>query len=303
MSDIESNIKREKFACRDVIGVRGICDKTYPYNLDLLGISLNKAAKLADSAMITGRELVQESVEFAWEQVMKDLRIDGFLVNGVQKIYKNNFTSDFITGNSFSTSFTRNCDIQRIFFNYISFKVSGTLNVVLSINIDGTTQELFNDDATDETVKVNIDTAISADSITFNITTTGSGNLYSTDDNKVFQYDGYLECSEKLFYCKYWNYLITAAQYKAAAQILNTSLFSDRYNDLIIYKKEEIALRVAQLDNTYNLLNKENQIGKAGLYQLEIENINLRLKQIVKNSKCSCCFECDQFIKSEISIP
>ena len=50
--------------------------------------------------------------------------------------------------------------------------------------------------------------------------------------------------------------------YKAAANILNASLFNDRYNDFIIYKKENIALRVAQLDSTLNLLNNENKINK-----------------------------------------
>jgi len=45
-------------ACVDVIGVRGICDKEYQYYLDNLGISLNKAAKLADSAFLNGKNLI-----------------------------------------------------------------------------------------------------------------------------------------------------------------------------------------------------------------------------------------------------
>ena len=35
----------------------------------------------------------------------------------------------------------------------------------------------------------------------------------------------------------------------------------------------------------------------------EIENINLKLKEVVKRSKCTCCFECDQIISSKISLP
>ena len=33
------------------------------------------------------------------------------------------------------------------------------------------------------------------------------------------------------------------------------------------------------------------------------QNINLKLKQIVKDSYCTCCFECDNVINSSISIP
>ena len=43
--NIEATILKESFACRDVIGVKGLCDKNYPYNLDSLGISLQKASK------------------------------------------------------------------------------------------------------------------------------------------------------------------------------------------------------------------------------------------------------------------
>ena len=50
-------------ACVDVIGVRGICDKEYQYYLDNLGISLNKAAKLADSAFLNGKNLIDNSIK------------------------------------------------------------------------------------------------------------------------------------------------------------------------------------------------------------------------------------------------
>ena len=85
--NIEATVLKESFACRDVIGVKGLCDKNYPYNLDSLGISLQKASKLADSSSMTGKRLIEESIEFAWQQTMKDLRIDGFMVNGIRKTY------------------------------------------------------------------------------------------------------------------------------------------------------------------------------------------------------------------------
>ena len=91
--------------------------------------------------------------------------------------------------------------------------------------------------------------------------------------------------------------------YKATAVILNANLFSDRYNDIVIYQKDNIAIRIAQLDSSYNLLNGENKLASKSLYQQEIENINLKLKEVVKRSKCTCCFECDQIISSKISLP
>ena len=91
--------------------------------------------------------------------------------------------------------------------------------------------------------------------------------------------------------------------YKASANILNSSLFSDRYNDFIVYKKDEIAIRIAQLDNSLNLLATTDRINSKGLYQLEIIKINDKLKEIVKQSYCTCCFKCDNVISSSITIP
>ena len=56
--NIEATVLKESFACRDVIGVKGLCDKNYPYNLDSLGISLQKASKLADIFTTSDRHLV-----------------------------------------------------------------------------------------------------------------------------------------------------------------------------------------------------------------------------------------------------
>ena len=39
--NLNTNLSTSK--CRDVIGVRGMCATEYPYNLDTLGISFNKA--------------------------------------------------------------------------------------------------------------------------------------------------------------------------------------------------------------------------------------------------------------------
>ena len=301
---IEATITKTPNACRDVISVRGVCGGvTYPYYLDSYGISLNKASKLADSSMITAKALVEEAVDTAWGDVFSDLRIDGFKVNGVQRVYKTKFLTTLETAGTYTRDIERKCDIEKIYLGYTSVKVDGTLTIRISAIVDGTETVFYNDDLTDETVKVNIETYFDSDEVTIKVIATGAGSMYLSDANEPFIYDAYTECAESLFYCKYWNYLVKAVMYKATAHILNASLFSDRYNDLIVYKKDEIALRVAQLDSTFNLLNREQRINEKGLYQLEIININDKLKEIVKQSYCTCCFECDNVISSSISIP
>ena len=304
--NIEATVLKESFACRDVIGVKGLCDKNYPYNLDSLGISLQKASKLADSSSMTGKRLIEESIEFAWQQTMKDLRIDGFMVNGIRKTYQNKFTENTLSEGIYTLTFKRDCDIEKFFFSYIRFSVIGTLNVKLSVFKDGVEQVLFNDDVVDEDKPISINFTygeLIADKVEFKLIAIGDGLLVANSDNLPFEYLGNKSCSEQLFYCKFWEYLVQAVMYKATAVILNANLFSDRYNDIVIYQKDNIAIRIAQLDSSYNLLNGENRLASKSLYQQEIENINLKLKEVVKRSKCTCCFECDQIISSKISIP
>jgi len=301
--NVNSNIIKEKFACRDVIGVKGLCDVEYPYNLDSLGISLNKASKLADSSTLTGKNLITESIEFAWQQTMSDIRVDGFMVNGLQTNYANEFTATSLNEGLYTKTFTRNCDIESFFFNWIKFIVNGTLDIKFSIFKDGIEQILFEDSVTDETIKINIDNHIYCDELEFKLIAIGSGTLTQTNDSNALNYLGHKSCSEQLFYCKYWEYLVQAVMYKATAVILNSVLFNDRYNDLVIYKTGEMAHRIAQLDSSYNLLNNENRLASKSLYQLELEKINLKLKTIVQKSKCTCCFDCDNYITSKISLP
>ena len=52
MATINLNTNLSTSKCRDVIGVRGMCATEYPYNLDTLGISFNKA-----SIIVTGKQI------------------------------------------------------------------------------------------------------------------------------------------------------------------------------------------------------------------------------------------------------
>lgn len=290
-------------ACRDSIGIKGVCSDTYAYYLDSLGISLKKASGLADSATQTGKNLVEESVDAAWGMVFGDLKIKGFSVQGLTRKLNNTLGTDLVTSGSYSVELSRGCEFEQIWINKIKLKVSGFLHLSATITHDGQTLSLINDDAEDETVTITIDRAFNADSITITLTATGAGLLYSSGGSPI-EYDGYIECSERLFYCRYHNYLVQAVMYKAAALILNNSIFSDRYNDIIAYSKSEIAVRISQLDSSLNLLNSENRINKSGLYQQEIIKINEKLKAIIDSGcHCGCCFECSETIQSHIAIP
>lgn len=301
MATVSYEIEQPSAMCKDVIGVRGICDTTYPYYLDSLGVSLNKAAKLSDSATLTARGLISESINLAWEDVLSDLRIDGFKVNGIQSTVKDSYTDITVANGTYLKTIYRSCDIEKIYLSNIRLKTTGSGNVYVSIIADGVETLVYDSTLNNETLTATIETEFNTDEVTIKVISDVA--LTGSTGGGVALLDYFTKCDENLFLCKYWSYLVKAVMYKATAHILNSSLFSDRYNDLVVYKKDEIALRVAQLDSSFNLLSRENRINTKGLYQLEIEKINDKLKEIVKQSYCTCCFTCDTVISSQISIP
>lgn len=291
-------------ACRDVIGIKGVCSDTYAHYLDSLGISLSKAAKLADSSKQSAKEFVDEAVEQAWGHVFSDLKIQGFMVQGVRHQYTQEFGTELLDTGTYTVDLTRGCDFEQFYFNKVKLKVVGSVNVDLVMQYNDTELELYSGDLEDETLTVTVDSPFPYEDVTFSLTSTGTGLFYAVGETPIL-YDGYLECSEKEFYCKYHKYLTQAVMYKAAALILNNALFNDRYNDILAYGGGEIAIRVSQLDSSLNLLNTENRINKYGLYQQEIDKINDKLKAIVsRDCICkSCCFECNEYISTKITIP
>lgn len=301
MATVSYEIEQPSAMCKDVIGVRGICDTTYPYYLDSLGISLNKAAKLSDSATLTARGLISEAINLAWEDVLSDLRIDGFRINGIQATQKDDYTSETKTAGTYLKKISRSCDIEKIYLANIRLKTTGNGNVYVSIIADGVETLVYDSTLNNETLTATIETEFNTDEVTIKVISDVA--LTGSTGGGVALLDYFTKCDENVFLCKYWSYLVKAVMYKATAHILNSSLFSDRYNDLVVYKKDEIALRVAQLDSSFNLLSRENRINTKGLYQSEIEKINDKLKEIVKQSYCTCCFTCDNVISSQISIP
>ena len=62
-----------------------VCVLLNIHNLDTLGISFNKASKLADSSTCVGTSINRRyGLNMAWQDVFSDIRIDGF-VNGISK--------------------------------------------------------------------------------------------------------------------------------------------------------------------------------------------------------------------------
>lgn len=278
--------------CKSKIGVRGLCDADYTHYLDLYGISLAKASNLSDSATLNAKELIEQSVEIAWQDVFNDIRIKGFKFGGIQ----HNFQSKFTAGlNNNTLTLTRSCEFEVFEINKISV-YGENQTVQFKVLADGVEVYSYNDIVDGETL-FEFNQSINADRLDLVI----ENELLNTTNGTPFKVDINLKCEAELFYCKYEKYIVKAVMLKACAIILNTILFSDRYNDLILYKRDDVGIRISQLDSSYNLLNKENKLGSKGLYQLELENINDILNKLVV--RCSCCFECDDIFQTKITIP
>ena len=273
------------------IGVFGLCD-TYSHYLDSYGISLKKSAKIADSSFLTGKKLVDEMVDMAWHNVFNDLQISGFKLKGVNESITDYFSNKTTSIKDFSFSFST-CKYENIRIKFLKIKVVGSLDVTITLN-DETITGTF----TDETIIVENKTY---KDLLISISVNGTGSLQYAND---YPFEINLEkyCDETLFYCQYSDWLIEAVKIKSTALILNNTLFSDRYNDFILYKKEDIKLRISQLDSSLNVFTDNTVFAKKGLYQIEIENINRKLSDIVKNSKCNdCCFECNTIYQTKYS--
>lgn len=261
---------------------------------------MSKTAKLADSSKITGKELIDSSVKMGWKCVLTDLSINGFKFKGVTKLLKSHYDGDNAT--NFTLKINRNCDFESLNLKVVNLFARSISDVTFTIHGDGVL--LYTSTLTAQLGAFSFDfgkQAINAHETILTVTSTG--DLANTTNGSPFLLNAYLICDERILFCQYSDILEEAVKIKASAIILNSSIFSDRYNDLIVYKSTEIALRISQLDSSLNLLNGENKINKKGLYQLEIEKLSIKLKEILVQYKCGCCFECQSAYNTLISIP
>lgn len=291
-------ILTEKY-CYSSIGVRGLCE-SYTSYLDDYGISLNKASKIADSSKITGKQLIDDSVKMAWKAVLSDIAIAGFKFKGITEVINSKYNNGI--ANVFSFSINRNCQFEAIVLQKVKINALEVSDINFQIKGDG--DVIYTNSQTAVNGQITFDFEKQAlDYDVVDLTITSTGDLESTNNNTPFLLNAYLICDERILFCNYLDILEDAVKIKASAIILNNTIFNDRYNDLILYKSGEVAIRVSQLDSSLNLLNGENKINKKGLYQLEIEKLSIKLKGILDNYKCSCCFECQSNYKTIITLP
>jgi len=298
-------------SCIDSVGMKGVCgDAAHPYYIDSIGISLQKTAKLADSAFITGKELFEESKKLAYEAIKSDISIDGMKMAAVDS-YNNKLTEtiDISETQIYSKTIERNCQLEAICVHDIILKIIGNAKVVVSI-VSHDTYIYYNENVSNKEIKVVIDSCFDSDSINIIVDISpllGDGDTHITigyGNSIGFGYNARVQCSMDILICKMWSIWAMALMYKTAALILNNVIFNDRYNNIIAYQKEDIKARIAQLDSSMNLLPKEIMPSRdGGLYQQEIKKINDALVKIAKDSNCQCCYTCAGMPQAQIAIP
>ena len=298
-------------SCIDSVGMKGVCgDAAHPYYIDSIGVSLQKTAKLADSAFITGKELFEESKKLAYEAIKSDISIDGMKMAAVDS-YSNKLTEtiDISTTQTYSKTIERNCELEAICVDDVMVKIIGAAKVKVSI-VSHDTYIYYNETVNNKEVKVVIDSCFDSDSINIIvdiIPLLGDGDIHINigyGNSIGFGYNARVQCSMDILICKMWSIWAMALMYKTAALILNNVIFNDRYNNIIAYQKEDIKARIAQLDSSMNLLPKEIMPSRdGGLYQQEIKKINDALVKIAKDSNCQCCYTCAGTPQAQIAIP
>lgn len=291
-----------------LVGLRGVCDSPHPYYLDTIGISLNKAAKIADSSSITGKQLFNDAIAMAWEVLKGDININGFGVKGVIETYSNKTTTykEYNNTVTYTKEIQRECELEAICVENIQVKIIN--NAKITLTIDGIVY--YNSTHNNEVVTIPIGKCYDSDILNIVVEIApvlGDGNdsmeVEEDEEGIGFSYIATRKCSEDILYCKYASWLVMALMYKTGSILLSNILFSDRYNDMIAYGKVEAQQKIAMLDSDNSILPKELSTGNKGLYQKEIIKINEKLAEIAKESKCKCCFVCKESITAKIAIP
>ena len=270
--------------------MRGICDaSSVKYYTDDYGVGLYHASKLAQGANHTGKDLFNSKLTLAWNIVLSDILLDGFQFDKVIEDISTSFNDGYNTETS--VSINNGYEYASTYINYLIFKVTGT--GTLNVSINGV--DVFNDTVSNEDIRIDINANIE-DETTISITHNGTIQLTDADGNP-FLISGYIKCNKEKYLCRYADVLALAVLSKLCALILNEYLLNSRYNDVKAYSNEEnqLAIKLSQLDNTFNLLPLEQLPNRKGMYQRELEKIS----KIIKPLMCDICFECEGAVKFE----
>lgn len=305
--------------CRgNIIGVRGACSSTdeqatlFYYINDLPGISLRKAANIADSESGTGQNILQQSIEQGVKQTQNDIinsllnvvkfgtvnmsRLSGGLKNGSWKT---------IATPQGQIIKTLNCSrLQAIYLPYVNVLIENDEDIEIIIEDGGKTTTIRAAVDGGIVTKIALNYKATNNEITVKIGLQGGGSLsvsdaglnYNGDCCNVCHYD-YTNatstsgdgtsnglqilvqtiCDEDALFCEIARYAAKAAWYASGIWFLEYLLASDRINVYTTYQNEEAADQIVRWSD---------------VYQKELKALNERLpKQLLRLD--SCCVECN----------
>ena len=297
---------------RKIIGINGDCSGIkYQLLLDDIGISLFSASKTADSRFNTGLDLVNRKISQAWNEVFKDLTVDGFSFG---KILCNKEIEGFgdinVLNNSTSTINLKKKSnrMTSISFDYFKFDVNNDEIYTLNIT-DGI--ETFTYIGNNK--YIDIDSKFLGENIEISLSYISANNRsikasssccnedcnisISGNDNFGMSFSVSESCDFENYFCKYAKQIGEAVIYKAGALVLTELVNSDRINDFKVMKQEDLWTRIAYMDSSMNLYAYQNQViqsststveVKEGRYQIELK----RLNNILPKPKDRFCLSC-----------
>lgn len=317
----------------DIISVKGLCSTptvTPLYYLNDYGISLGKAAKLADDRYANGKAMIEAKINQAWEDTFSRITVDGFKYNQilVSAIVGGVPTDDSIVtlpatvGQDYvGYKFVLNsgCSLGRTYISQVRVRAmaAGTLTMISRCN--GTDTTLYSGTVAAGWTVVNVNTSYDYDvSILVDRDTLAiaEGNGVTDFSGKDYSYLSYetvgtelagmeinvqVRCDVSKHFCQFTSILAKAVVYRACALIYKEVLDTTRFNDIVILmgSNSDIATSTAKLawfDSETNFFSLEDAktVG-LGMFQKELSLIKLPV------AKCNCCAYCTgSFYKSTL---
>ena len=296
---------------KNIVGIKGLCDvENYKFWLDDIGISFVSAVKTVDSKFNTGANLVNRKIEQAWNEVFKDLTVQGFNFNKVlcESELVGNGDIEVLTNDTKVIIVSKSIDrMTSVTFNNVQFSGAGQYTLTISDGIESFTY-------TGEDSRLTIGNKFFGKRIIVSITYLSANNrtiksedsccnntcnLSIDSDNNTYglSFSAQEVCDFENYFCKYVNIIGDAVLYKAGALILKELVDSDRINDFKIVKEQDLWTRISYLDSSLNLYAYQNQViqsststveVKDGRYQIELA----RLNKILPKPKDKYCLTC-----------
>ena len=296
---------------KNIVGIKGLCEvENYKFWLDDIGISFVSAVKTVDSKFNTGANLVNRKIEQAWNEVFKDLTVQGFNFNKVlcESELVGNGDIEVLTNDTKVIIVSKSIDrMTSVTFNNVQFSGAGQYTLTISDGIESFTY-------TGEDSRLTIGNKFFGKRIIVSITYLSANNrtikpedsccnntcnLSIDSDNNTYglSFSAQEVCDFENYFCKYVNIIGDAVLYKAGALILKELVDSDRINDFKIVKEQDLWTRISYLDSSLNLYAYQNQViqsststveVKDGRYQIELA----RLNKILPKPKDRYCLTC-----------